>query len=79
MSDADGTCEVADVVKGGPGAKAGLEPGDHILTIDGAKLGSIQIADLREKLKQPAGTKVRLQVQGKSGQRYVTLTLADLI
>jgi PDZ domain/Aspartyl protease len=79
MSDADGTCEVADVVKGGPGAKAGLQPGDHILTIDGAKLSSVQIADVREKLKRPAGTKVRLQVRGKNGERHVTLVLADLI
>lgn len=79
MNDADGTCEIADVVKGGPGEKAGLQTGDHILTIDGAKLSSIQIADLREKLKQPAGTKIKLQVRGKNGQRYVTLTLADLI
>jgi hypothetical protein len=79
MGDTDGTCEVTDVVKGGPGAKAGLQPGDHILTIDGAKLNHIQIAGLREKLKQPAGTKVRLQVRGKNGPRYVTLTLADLI
>jgi hypothetical protein len=79
MGDADGTCEVTDVVKDGPGAKAGLQPGDHILTIDGAKLNTVQIADLREKLKQPAGTKVRLEVRGKNGPRYVTLTLADLI
>jgi outer membrane lipoprotein-sorting protein len=79
MSDADGTCEVTDVVKGGPGAKAGLQPGDHILAIDGAKLTGIQIADLREKLKQPPGTKVRLEVRAKNGHRYVTLTLADLI
>jgi hypothetical protein len=79
MNDADGTCEIADVVKGGPGEKAGLQTGDHILTIDGAKLSSIQIADLREKLKQPAGTKIKLQVRGKNGQRYVILTLADLI
>jgi PDZ domain len=79
MIDADGTCEVKDVVKDGPGAKAGLQAGDRILAINGAKLSSTQIAELRDKLKQPAGTKVRLQVQGKEGERDVTLTLADLI
>jgi hypothetical protein len=79
MNDADGLCEVKDVVKGGPAAKAGLQVGDYILTIEGSKLSINQIAELREKLKQPAGTQVKLQIQGKDGQRDVTLTLADLI
>ena len=79
MNAADGSCEVKDVVKGGPGAKAGLQAGDRILAINGAKLSSTRIAELRDKLKQPAGTKVKLQVQGKEGERDVTLILADLI
>jgi hypothetical protein len=79
MNDADGGCEVKDVVKDGPAAKAGLQVGDHILAINGSKLSTSQIGDLREKFKQPAGTQVKLQVQGKDGQRKVTLVLADLI
>jgi C-terminal processing protease CtpA/Prc len=79
MNAADGSCEVKDVVKDGPGAKAGLQAGDRILAINGAKLSSTRIAELRDKLKQPAGTKVKLQVQGKEGERDVTLILADLI
>jgi hypothetical protein len=79
MNDADGACEVEDVVKDGPGAKAGLQAGDRILAINGAKVSGTPIAELRDKLKQPAGTKVRLQVRGKEGERDVTLILADLI
>jgi hypothetical protein len=79
MNGADGTCEVKDVVKDGPGAKAGLQAGDRILAINGTKLSGARIVELRDKLKQPAGTKVRLQVQGKEGERDVTLILADLI
>jgi hypothetical protein len=79
MNDANGVCEVKDVVKSSPGARAGLQVGDHILAINGVKLDSTQIAAFREKLKQPAGTQIKLQVQGKDGQRDVTLTLEDLI
>jgi hypothetical protein len=79
MNDANGVCEVKDVVKGSPGANAGLQVGDHILAIDGTKFDSTQIAALREKLKQPPGTQIRLQVQGKDGRRDITLTLAELI
>jgi hypothetical protein len=46
-------------------------------------IGEIPIADNRvcryETNKQAAGTKVRLQVRGKEGERDVTLILADLI
>jgi hypothetical protein len=79
MNDAHGICEVKDVVKDGPAAKAGLQAGDHILAVDGSKLSSAQLADFREKLKQAPGTQIILQIQGKDGQRNVTLTLADLI
>jgi hypothetical protein len=79
MNDANGTCEVQGVVKSSPGAKAGLQVGDRILAINGVKLDSTQIATFREKLKQPPGTQIELQVQGKGGSRDVTLILADLI
>lgn len=72
--------EVMDVVKGGPGAKAGLRVGDRIVAVDGTAAGTLGLPAAREKLRtEPPGREVRLTVEAGGKRREVTLVLADLV
>ena len=54
--------------------------GDTIVAIDGTAANTLLLGDIRNRLAQPAGTVVTLQVAGKDGsQRTVKLTLRDYI
>ena len=78
MQDNAGGLSVMDVVKNSPADKAGVQPGDKIIGVDGATVTAAQINSVRNKLKEAPGTKVKLQVDGKDGKRQVSLTLAEL-
>jgi hypothetical protein len=78
MQDEAGDLSVVDVVKNSPADKAGLQAGDKIVGLDGKTITGAEINAVRTKLKQAPGTKVTLQVDGKTGKREVRLTLAEL-
>jgi serine protease Do len=68
---------VASVEKGGPAEKAGIEPGDVILKLNGEPLKdssdlSVQIAQI------PPGTQVNLEVWRNHAARNVQVTLGTL-
>lgn len=68
---------VARTVRGGPAARAGIEPGDIITRIESDTVKSI--ADLRKVLsKLKIGQKVKVQVVRGSGQRTTEVTLAEM-
>jgi hypothetical protein len=70
--------KVVDVTAGGAAASAGLKVGDTITAVDGAGAKSINISELRRRLRDEApGTAVSLGVSGRSGP--VVLTLQDQI
>lgn len=48
--------------KGTPGAKAGLKPGDMILSIDGKSLDDLTYKEAVDMMRGPAGTPVTLEV-----------------
>jgi serine protease Do len=68
---------VAEPQSGGPAAKAGIEAGDVITSVNGTS-----IKDARELARQigglPPGTSVKLSVLHKGAERAVTLTLGTL-
>jgi serine protease Do len=68
---------VAEPQAGGPAAKAGIEAGDVITSVNGAPL-----KDARELARQigglPPGTSVKLSILRKGADKSVTLTLGQL-
>jgi serine protease Do len=68
---------VSDVEPGSPAARAGLEPGEIILSVDGVPIEHAH--DLpRQIARRKPGAKVTLQVTGKKGARTVTSSLEEL-
>ncbi|MEX8193369.1 Do family serine endopeptidase [Comamonas guangdongensis] len=67
---------VASVEKGGPGAKAGLEPGDVVRKVDGTPI--VGSGDLPAYIGQAMpGQKVTLDIWRKGQARTLTATLGD--
>ncbi|GAB4130803.1 MAG: S41 family peptidase [Bacteroidia bacterium] len=59
------TLVVMDVIRNGPSEKAGLHPGDKIISADGKPLTGKEINDksVRAQLRGPSGTKVKVGVK----------------
>jgi serine protease Do len=68
---------VAEPQSGGPAAKAGIEAGDVITSVNGAP-----VKDARELARQigglPPGTSVKLSILHKGAEKNVTMTLGQL-
>ena len=60
---------LTSVVPGGPAAKAGLQPGWEVVTIDGVATASLPVADAVKKMRGPIGSTVKLEVKAASGER----------
>ena len=76
------TIVVIEVIPGGPSDKAGLLAGDRIVSInDESCAGNIVDANkVREKLRGPKGSKVKVEVyrEGLSSTRTFTITRGDI-
>jgi C-terminal processing protease CtpA/Prc len=71
---------VIDVIKGGPAAEAGIKVGDHVLAIDGKRVGQLDLLATRLKFKNdPPNERVRLTVLSGNEQREVVIVLRDLV
>jgi len=68
--------EVVDVVAAGPAAQAGLKAGDVIVEINGRAWTEIALPALRDALRGPAGSRVRMKTGGGT---EATLVLRDLV
>jgi PDZ domain/Aspartyl protease len=80
LIDASGAYTVLSVFPNTPAATAGIRKGDTVLAVNGAPAANESLAALRELLRGPAGSAVRLHIRGPGGQeRDVTLTLADYV
>jgi len=67
--------KVAETVEGGPAAKAGLQPDDVIMTVDGRAIDSMQ--ELAPILSAAgAGASVKLDVQRNGKKQTMTVVLA---
>jgi putative serine protease PepD len=75
-----GGFKVMDLTAGSAAAQTGLKVGDEITAVDGVAAHSIDLPELRKRLRdQPAGTQVNLDVLAGGQTRAVTLTLKDQI
>ena len=70
---------VRQVVKGSPGDKAGLLPGDEILTIDGSKAEDLGLDGARQRLKQSGERIVTVRYCRGTDQLTARIALRDLI
>ena len=69
--------EVASPIEDTPGWKAGVQPGDLILSIDETDTASITMEEVLSKLRGPVGTNVTIILRrGKAMEFPVTLTRA---
>ncbi len=69
--------EVASPIEDTPGWKAGVQPGDLILEIDGVKTPDITMEEVLSRLRGPVGTPVTVLLRrGRSMEFPVTLTRA---
>jgi hypothetical protein len=71
---------VVDVIAGGPGAAAGVKPGDQILAINGENTANLILPDERETIRRgPAGDKLTLLLESGGKQRTAVVALKDLV
>jgi carboxyl-terminal processing protease len=69
--------EIASPIEGGPGWRAGLQPGDFIIKIGEESTADLTLDEVLARLKGPAGDKVELTIRrGEKLEFPVTLTRA---
>jgi len=81
VSKADGFIEVVSPFEGSPAAKAGLQPADKIVAIEGKSTSNMGVFDAVKLLKGKMGTTVTLQIyrKGVSKPFDVTLTRETIV
>ncbi len=73
---ADSGALLVDVVAGGPAAKAGLQPGDLVVAVDGKQVETVE--DLLGALRKHApGDKATVRILRAGQERDVAVTLGD--
>jgi carboxyl-terminal processing protease len=73
LGSEEGRVTVIAPLEGSPGARAGIEPGDSLLAIDGVTTAGMPLADAVRRLKGAAGSAVRLDLERDGIAREVTI------
>jgi carboxyl-terminal processing protease len=71
----DGALTVVSPVAESPGERAGIKPGDRILSIDGTSTKDLSLGEAIRRMKGPAGTKAVLEVMREGFAAPQKLTL----
>lgn len=69
---------VLSPIKGSPAEKAGLQPGDYIIAVDGVTYTGEQMTEASNKIKGKTGTTVKLQIQRKDETLDIELTRENI-
>jgi carboxyl-terminal processing protease len=75
VSTRDGWITVLSVFDGGPAEKAGLEPGDRILAIEGEDARDLRLYDAVRKIRGEPGTRIDLTVRREGVPEALERTL----
>jgi carboxyl-terminal processing protease len=71
----DGRLTVIAPIEGSPAARAGVRPGDVIVSVNGVEVDGRSVFDVEEMLMGPPGTAVRLRMLRRSVPEPVTFKL----
>jgi carboxyl-terminal processing protease len=71
----DGLLTAASVIDGGPGARAGLIPGDHIIKIDEKMVRNLTTQEANRRFRGAPNTSLKLQVIRNSEVKPLDLTV----
>lgn len=74
-----GEFEIRDVLQGSPAWDAGLRVGHVVIAVDGVSSAQTSVLEVREILKDPSRSYVRLSVRVGSEVKVVRVLLRDLI
>ncbi|MBU4233543.1 MAG: PDZ domain-containing protein, partial [Proteobacteria bacterium] len=76
----DGLLTAASVIDGGPAARAGLKPNDHIIKIDGQMVRNLTTQEATRRFQGAPGTEIKLQLirNGEVKPLDLTVTLEPL-
>jgi hypothetical protein len=80
VNQRNGSFVVESVMAAGPARRAGLHPGDLIVSVNGRPTKGMQLAAFRDMLaRSPAGTRVDLRVVRARRAHAIAVTLRDLV
>jgi carboxyl-terminal processing protease len=71
----DGWLTVHGVFEGGPADRAGLQPGDRFLTLDGRRARDMPISEAVRIMRGEPGTRVRVSIRREGEEEAVRVTL----
>ncbi len=75
----DGWITVAQPRVGSPAERAGLQPGDRLVEIDGTSMQGATVEEARQRLRGPLGTRVKVVIERGNGNRIpLELERADI-
>jgi carboxyl-terminal processing protease len=76
----DGWLTVLHVMPNGPAARAGVQPGDRLLSIEGSPARDLTIEDALSRMRGEPGTQVRIELRRRAVEAAVPVTLVrDII
>jgi C-terminal peptidase prc len=78
VEDKSGILTIVTPLRGSPAEKAGLQPSDEILSVDGASLAGLGFLEAVDKVRGPKGSTVKLRVR-RSGYEFDVSVVRDII
>ena len=75
VSTRDGWLTILSVFEGGPAAKAGLQPGDRFLSIEGEDARDVRLYDAVRRIRGEPGTAVNVTIRREGQEQALERTL----